>query len=69
MRWCTGDIDKLKCFIGGCGMCVLQDAYPHLIQNARGQGTFCAIDAKSADIRNKVVSLSRDSGKGSTHQV
>ena len=44
-------------------MCVcVQESYPDLVQNARGQGTFCAVDASSVGVRDKLVALSRNSG-------
>ena len=31
--------------------------YPHLVKNARGRGTYCAIDFETVDLRNKALQL------------
>lgn len=40
----------------------MQSIYPQLIMNARGQGTFCAVDCPSVASRDALVSATRNKG-------
>ncbi|XP_062402057.1 4-aminobutyrate aminotransferase, mitochondrial-like [Sardina pilchardus] len=44
------------------GLYDLQARYPHLLSRARGLGTFCAIDVKDEDTRNKLILKARNKG-------
>ncbi|XP_030637374.1 4-aminobutyrate aminotransferase, mitochondrial-like [Chanos chanos] len=44
------------------GLYELQEKYPHLLSKARGLGTFCAIDVKDEDTRNKLIIKARNKG-------
>ena len=52
----TGDV-LLK------GLNDVSKQFPQLIQNVRGQGTFCAFDMPSASARDKYVAQMRNAGK------
>ncbi|XP_060757094.1 4-aminobutyrate aminotransferase, mitochondrial [Neoarius graeffei] len=44
------------------GLYELQSQYPHLLSRARGQGTFCAIDARDEDTRDDLLIKIRNKG-------
>lgn len=44
------------------GLKSLQNAYPGLIKNARGAGTFCALDCPDVATRDALASASRNKG-------
>uniref|UniRef100_A0A3P8VSI5 4-aminobutyrate--2-oxoglutarate transaminase n=1 Tax=Cynoglossus semilaevis TaxID=244447 RepID=A0A3P8VSI5_CYNSE len=44
------------------GLYDLQTRYPSILSRARGQGTFCAIDIRDDETRNKVLLKARDKG-------
>uniref|UniRef100_A0A4W4H4H7 (S)-3-amino-2-methylpropionate transaminase n=1 Tax=Electrophorus electricus TaxID=8005 RepID=A0A4W4H4H7_ELEEL len=44
------------------GLYELQTQYPHLLSRARGQGTFCAIDARDDVTRDNLLLKTRDKG-------
>lgn len=44
------------------GLNAFSQKYPGIVQNPRGQGTFCAIDCKTADTRDKLVNLMKTYG-------
>lgn len=44
------------------GLYELQAQYPHLLSRARGQGTFCAIDARDDVTRDNLLLKTRDKG-------
>ena len=43
-------------------VCVLQDQYSSQVLNARGRGLYCAIDARDAAHRLKLIAALRDKG-------
>uniref|UniRef100_H2MZP0 4-aminobutyrate aminotransferase n=1 Tax=Oryzias latipes TaxID=8090 RepID=H2MZP0_ORYLA len=44
------------------GLYELQAQYPGLLSRARGQGTFCAIDVRDAETRERITLQTRDKG-------
>lgn len=44
------------------GMKTLQTAYPWLLQNARGLGTLCAVDAPTVELRDTILRRMRNKG-------
>ncbi|XP_032816773.1 4-aminobutyrate aminotransferase, mitochondrial [Petromyzon marinus] len=44
------------------GLTDLQNEFPNILSRARGRGTFCAIDIRDEDTRNKAVLLARNKG-------
>lgn len=46
--------------------CDPQAQYPGLLSRARGQGTFCAIDVRDAETRERITLQTRDKGRQQT---
>eukprot|EP00735_Rhodelphis_limneticus_P009644 TRINITY_DN2840_c1_g1::TRINITY_DN2840_c1_g1_i1::g.6129::m.6129 TRINITY_DN2840_c1_g1::TRINITY_DN2840_c1_g1_i1::g.6129 ORF type:complete len:498 (+),score=118.73,sp/Q55FI1/GABT_DICDI/53.80/0.0,Aminotran_3/PF00202.16/2.5e-88 TRINITY_DN2840_c1_g1_i1:43-1536(+) len=44
------------------GLQELETKYPNLVHRARGAGTFCAIDGRTPEIRDKIVNILRQRG-------
>ena len=44
-----------------------QKTHPQLIQNARGEGTFCAMDSPNAKIRDELIVSLRNRGEDLIH--